>query len=106
PKPLVATLRAGPYNRGLNPNLINEGSRYFDEIHDEYLEFQDPIAFRNDVFVLQHQLPAPVLAILIRNLRERNAIDRYDRLLQELLLVRQEMGYPPMAAPINRIAAN
>jgi pyruvate carboxylase subunit B len=47
-----------------------------------------------------------VLAILIRNLRERNAIDRYDRLLQELLLVRQEMGYPPMAAPINRIAAN
>src|SRR6266568_5003450 len=35
-----------------------------------------------------------------------NAIDRYDRLLQELLLVRQEMGYPPMAAPINRIAAN
>src|SRR5437773_1784374 len=53
-----------------------------------------------------HSHPAPVLAVLIRNLRERNAIDRYDRLLQELLLVRQEMGYPPMAAPINRIAAN
>ena len=103
---MVASLRDGPYDTGLDLNLIGQASRYFDEIHDEYLEFQDPIAFRNDVFVLQHQLPAPVLAVLIRNLRERNAIDRYDDLLQELLLVRQEMGYPPMAAPINRIAAN
>jgi len=51
-------------------------------------------------------LPAPVLAVLIRNLRERKAIDRYDRLMHELVQVRQEMGYPPMAAPINRIAAN
>jgi pyruvate carboxylase subunit B len=103
---MVASLRDGPYDTGLDLNLIGQASRYFDEIHDEYLEFQDPIAFRNDVFVLQHQIPAPVLAVLIRNLRERNAIDRYDRLLEELLLVRQEMGYPPMAAPINRIAAN
>ncbi|OLE36959.1 MAG: hypothetical protein AUG48_05765 [Actinobacteria bacterium 13_1_20CM_3_68_9] len=103
---MVASLRDGPNDTGLDLNLIGQASRYFDEIHDEYLEFQDPIAFRNDVFVLQHQLPAPVLAVLIRNLRERKAIDRYDRLLQELLLVRREMGYPPMAAPINRIAAN
>lgn len=103
---MVASLRDGPYDTGLDLGLIGQASRYFDEIHDEYLEFQDPIAFRNDVFVLQHQLPAPVLALLIRKLRERNAIDRYERLLQELLLVRQEMGYPPMAAPVNRIAAN
>jgi pyruvate carboxylase subunit B len=103
---MVASLREGPYDTGLDLNAIGQASRYFDEIHDEYLEFQDPIAFRNDVLVLQHQLPAPVLAVLIRNLREKNAIDRYDRLLEELLLVRQEMGYPPMAAPINRIAAN
>ena len=103
---MVASLRGGPHDTGLDLNLISQASRYFDEIHDEYLEFQDPIAFRNDVFVLQHQFPAPVLAVLIRKLRERNAIDRYDRLLQELLLVRQEMGYPPMAAPINRIAAD
>ncbi|MDQ6712354.1 MAG: pyruvate carboxylase subunit B [Candidatus Dormibacteraeota bacterium] len=103
---MVASLRDGPYDTGLDLNPIGQASRYFDEIHDEYLEFQDPIAFRNDFLVLQHQVPAPVLAVLIRNLRERNAIDRYDRLLEELLRVRQEMGYPPMAAPINRIAAN
>lgn len=103
---IVAALHDGPFDTGLDLSLISQASRYFDEIHDEYLEFQDPIAFRNDVFVLEHQLPAPVLAIMIRMLRERNAIDRYDRLIQELVHVRQEMGYPPMAAPINRIAAN
>jgi len=103
---MVASLHDGPYDTGLDLTLISQASRYFDEIHDEYLEFQDPIAFRNDVFVLEHQLPAPVLAVMIRNLRERKAIDRYDRLMHELVQVRQEMGYPPMAAPINRIAAN
>ena len=103
---IVASLHDGPNDTGLDLSLISQASRYFDEIHDEYLEFQDPIAFRNDVFVLEHQLPAPVLAVMIRNLRERKATDRYDRLMHELVQVRQEMGYPPMAAPINRIAAN
>src|SRR5438105_12084005 len=103
---IVASLHDGPNDTGLDLSLISQASRYFDEIHDEYLEFQDPIAFRNDVFVLEHQLPAPVLAVMIRNLRERKATDRYDRLMHELVQVRQEMGYPPMAAPINRMAAN
>jgi pyruvate carboxylase subunit B len=103
---IVAALKGGPHDTGLDISRISQASRYFNEIHDEYLEFQDPIAFSNDVDVLEHQLPTPVLAVVIRTLRERNAIDRYDRLIQELIRVRQEMGYPPMAAPINRIAAH
>jgi pyruvate carboxylase subunit B len=102
---IVAVLQGGPHDTGLDINRISQASRYFNEIHDEYLEFQDPIAFSNDVDVLEHQLPTPVLAVVIRTLRERNAIDRYDKLIKELITVRQEMGYPPMAAPINRIAA-
>src|SRR5207253_51564 len=40
---MVASLRDGPYDTGLDLNVIGQASRYFDEIHDEYLEFQDPI---------------------------------------------------------------
>ena len=103
---IVAALQGGPHDTGLDLKLISQATRYFDEIHEEYLEFQDPIAFRNDIDVLKHHLPTPVLAVLMRNLRDRNALDRFDRLLDELVRVRQEMGFPPMAAPINRIAAN
>ena len=102
---IVAALKGGPHDTGLDIGRISQASRYVNEIHDEYLEFQDPIAFSNDVDVLEHQLPTPVLAVVIRTLRERNAIDRYDRLIAELIQVRKDMGYPPMAAPINRIAA-
>ncbi|GAC1481097.1 MAG: sodium-extruding oxaloacetate decarboxylase subunit alpha [Candidatus Dormibacteria bacterium] len=102
---MVAALRGGPHDTGLDLKLIGQANRYFDELHDDYAEFQDPIAFRNDIAVMDHQLPASVLAVLIRTLRERKALDRYERLLDELVLVRQEMGYPPMAAPINQIAA-
>ncbi|HEY0491919.1 MAG TPA: pyruvate carboxylase subunit B [Candidatus Dormibacteraeota bacterium] len=102
---MVASLRGGPHDTGLDLQQIGQATRYFDELHDDYAEFQDPIAFRNDIHVLDHQLPAPVLAVLIRSLREHKALDRYERLLHELVLVRGEMGYPPMAAPINQIAA-
>ncbi len=102
---MVASFRGGPHETGLDLALVGQANRYFDELHDEYVEFQDPIAFRNDIHILDHQLPAPVLADLIKTLRERNALDRYEHLLQELVQVRQEMGFPPLAAPINQIAA-
>jgi len=102
---MVAAFRGSPHETGLDLGLVGQANRYFDELHDEYAEFQDPIAFRNDIHILDHQLPAPVLADLIKTLRERNALDRYEHLLQELVNVRQEMGYPPLAAPINQIAA-
>jgi pyruvate carboxylase subunit B len=102
---MVAAFRGSPQETGLDLGLVGQANRYFDELHDEYAEFQDPIAFRNDIHILDHQLPAPVLADLIKTLRERSALDRYEHLLQELVQVRQEMGYPPLAAPINQIAA-
>lgn len=102
---MVASFRGSPQDTRLDLNLIGQANRYFDELHDEYAEFQDPIAFRNDINALDHQLPAPVLASLIHSLVEAGALDRYDRLLSELVVVRKEMGYPPMAAPINQIAA-
>jgi pyruvate carboxylase subunit B len=102
---MVASFRGTPHDTGLDLNLIGQATRYFDELHDAYAEFQDPIAFRNDIHALDHQLPAPVLADLIRTLTERNAIDRYERLLEELVLVRQETGFPPLAAPVNQVIA-
>jgi pyruvate carboxylase subunit B len=103
---MVASFRHTPFDTRLDLKLLGQANRYFDELHDEYEPYQDPISFRNDIYVLDHQLPTPVLADLTRALQERNALDRYDRLLQELVTVRAETGYPPMAAPINRIIAN
>jgi len=102
---MVASFRDTPYDTRLDLKLIGQANRYFDELHDEYESYQDPISFRNDISVLDYQLPTPVLADVTHSLEERGALDRYDRLLQELVRVRAEMGYPPMAAPINRIAA-
>ena len=67
---MVASFRGSPHDTRLDLSLIGQANRYFDELHDEYAEFQDPIAFRNDINALDHQLPAPVLASLIRTLVE------------------------------------
>jgi pyruvate carboxylase subunit B len=102
---MVASFRGSPLDTRLDLKAIGQANRYFEELHEEYAEFQDPIAFRNDINALDHQLPAPVLASMIHALVDRGLLDRYDRLLHELVVVRKEMGYPPMAAPINQIAA-
>jgi pyruvate carboxylase subunit B len=102
---MVASFRGSPQDTRLDLNLIGQANRYFEELHDEYAEFQEPIAYRNDIHALEHHLPAPVLASLIHTLVENGKMDRYDRLLHELVVVRKEMGYPPLAAPINQIAA-
>src|SRR5438270_7149419 len=102
---MVASLRDGPYDTGLDLNVIGQASRYFDEIHDEYLEFQDPIAFRNDVLVLQHQLPAPVLQLLPHTPRVATSTPAPAQPAPDLLPVDLEVGPSPMGIPGDGTAA-
>ena len=50
-------------------------------------------------------VPIGVVAGIERSLRAAGAEDRLDEVLDELLLVRAESGYPPPASPVGRILA-
>ena len=50
-------------------------------------------------------MPIGVVAGIERSLRAAGAEDRLDEVLDELLLVRAESGYPPPASPVGRILA-
>src|SRR5207245_1643932 len=51
----------------------------------------------------EHRVPPGLVAALDTHLRAQAAGDRLDEVLDELLRVREEVGWPPLAAPIGQI---
>jgi oxaloacetate decarboxylase alpha subunit len=75
------------------------------DLVDEYIgdEPVTPLAPRIAVRAAQHDLPASLVAALESNLRAQAAADRLDEAIEELVRIRAEVGYPPLASPIGQM---
>src|SRR5205823_6170362 len=75
------------------------------ELVDEHLgdEPVTPVAPRIAVRAAERRVPRGLVAALDIHLRAQAAGDRLDEVLEELLRVREEVGWPPLAAPIGQI---
>jgi oxaloacetate decarboxylase (Na+ extruding) subunit alpha len=75
------------------------------DLVDEHIgdEPVTPLAPRIAVRAAQHNLPAGLVAALDAQLRTHAAGDRIDEVLDELQRIREEVGWPPIAAPIGQI---
>ncbi len=100
---LVAALQGTPYDTGLDLFLLTEIKKYFEEIKEKYRGILDPISERIDTNVLIYQIPGGMLSNLVSQLKEQNALDKYDAVLAEMPKVRQELGYPPLVTPTSQI---
>ncbi len=100
----IAVMLAGsPQDPKLDLELLSEINHYFDTRLERYHDVLDPIVYRNDIGIVRYQLPATQLAEVLATLRARHAADRLPEVLKEVPRVRQDMGYPPLAAPITDI---
>jgi oxaloacetate decarboxylase alpha subunit len=54
----------------------------------------------------QHDLPAGLVAGVDATLRAQGAGDRLEEVLEELDVIRAEVGWPPLAAPIGQVLAS
>ena len=62
-----------------------------------------PLAPRIAVRAAEHRMPSGLVAALDAQLRASAAGDRLDEVLDELVRIREEVGWPPLAAPIGQI---
>jgi oxaloacetate decarboxylase alpha subunit len=74
------------------------------DLVDEHIgdEPVTPLAPRIAVRAAQHDLPASLVAALDSNLRAQSAGDRLDETINELVRIRAEVGWPPLASPIGQ----
>jgi oxaloacetate decarboxylase alpha subunit len=89
---------------GIDLQQLWEASDVVDEhIGDEPVS---PLPPRVAVRAAQHKLPVGLVAALDVQLRSQAAGDRLDEVIEEVGRVREEVGSPPLAAPIGQIVAS
>ena len=100
---IVAALQGTEFDTGLDLKVLNQIKKYFEDIREKYGSLIDPISERIDTDVLLYQIPGGMLSNLISQLKEKNALDRYNDVLDEMPRVRADMGYPPLVTPTSQI---
>jgi oxaloacetate decarboxylase alpha subunit len=75
------------------------------DVVDEHIgdEPVTPLAPRIAVRAAQHDLPASLVTALDTNLRAQAAGARLDETIAELVRIRAEVGWPPLASPIGQV---
>ncbi len=93
---------------GLDPGVDVERLWEATDLVDEHIgdEPVTPLAPRVAVLAARHDLPASIVAGLDQTLRAEGAADRLDEVLEELDRIREETGWPPLAAPIGQVLAS
>ncbi len=90
------------YTSDLNEDALAAVSDHFRRIAEkEGLPIGVPMEY--DLFHFEHQVPGGMMTNLTRQLREVGMEHRLEEILEEVILVRKEFGYPVMATPYSQI---
>jgi oxaloacetate decarboxylase alpha subunit len=99
---LVAALQGTPYDTGLDLDLLIDIAQHFKKVRTELAEHESGLP-GVDTRILQAQIPGGMLSNLASQLRQQNAMDRYDEVLTEVAKVREDLGYPPLVTPSSQV---
>ncbi len=89
---------------GVDVDRLWEASDLVDEhIGDDVVT---PVAPRIAVRAAQYGIPVGLVGALEAHLRANAAADRLEEVLDELKRIREEVGWPPLAAPIGQVLAS
>lgn len=102
-EPMVASLQGGEFETGLSLSELVDIGYYFLGVRQKYDSLISPVMEKPDVSVLLHQVPGGMLSNLHSQLKEQNALDRYQEVLAEVPIVRKELGYPPLVTPSSQV---
>lgn len=102
---VVATLKGTEYDTGIELNKLAEISNYFNGVKDKYIENKtlEPKVMGVNSDILLYQVPGGMLSNLVSQLKEQNALEKYEEVLKEVPEVRKDLGYPPLVTPTSQI---
>jgi len=99
---LVAILEGTDRDTGLDLILIEEIAAYFREVRKKYAKFEGSLK-GVDSRILVAQVPGGMLTNLENQLREQNASEKLDEVLEEIPRVRKDLGMLPLVTPTSQI---
>ena len=102
------TLGQFGYESGLDMDSLKEIADYFKPIRKKFLDngTLNPEVMGIKADILKYQVPGGMLSNMIANLKDMNALDKFDEALAEIPSVRKDMGYPPLVTPLSQMVGN
>ena len=99
---LVEMLEGMGYTTELDSNRLGKIKNYFANIRPRYAEFLSNITgVETDIF--KSQIPGGMISNMESQLKQQDAGDRLQEVLDEVPRVREISGYPPLVTPTSQI---
>lgn len=104
-EPMAAAFIGTEYDPGLNMEQLNKVAEHFRPIREKYIAngLLDPKLMGVDINTLIYQVPGGMLSNLVSQLKQSNAMDKFEEVLKEVPRVREDLGYPPLVTPSSQI---
>ena len=99
---MVATLQGTEYDTGLDIPRLEKIAAYFRNVRKKYTKFEGQLR-GVDSRILVAQVPGGMLTNLENQLKQQNASDKLDLVLEEIPRVRKDLGYIPLVTPTSQI---
>lgn len=99
---LVATLQGTEYDTGLDIPRLEKIAAYFRNVRKKYAKFEGQLR-GVDSRILVAQVPGGMLTNLENQLKQQNASNKLDLVLEEIPRVRKDLGYIPLVTPTSQI---
>ncbi|MDT4291365.1 sodium-extruding oxaloacetate decarboxylase subunit alpha [Methylomonas sp. MO1] len=99
---IVAAMAGQKRETGLDLIKLEKIAAYFREVRKKYAQFEGSLK-GVDGRILVSQVPGGMLTNMESQLREQGAADRFDAVMQEIPLVRKDLGYIPLVTPTSQI---
>ena len=99
---IVALLQGTDRDTGLDIGKLEEIAAYFREVRKKYAKFEGSLK-GTDSRIWIAQVPGGMLTNLENQLREQNATDKLDEVLEEIPRVREDLGFIPLVTPTSQI---
>jgi len=100
---IAAAFKDAPYDTGYDLEKLYEIGEYFVTMKSKYKSLFTEETLRPSINVLLHQTPGGMLSNLVNQLKEQNALNKMNDVLEELPKVRADLGYPPLVTPTSQI---
>ena len=102
---LAYALRQLGYEVDLDDAATKKMADYFKGVRDEYVKDGTlmPKSMATDTQCLTYQIPGGMLSNLLSQLKQMNALDKFDEALIETPKVRKDLGYPPLVTPTSQM---
>ena len=102
---LAYALRQLGYEVDLDDACLTAMADYFKGVRDEFVKDGTlmPKSMATDTQCLTYQVPGGMLSNLLSQLKQMNALDRFEEALLETPRVREDMGFPPLVTPTSQM---